>query len=33
MAMPAAKQGDKVTATDIHIIMNPSPGGPVLIGG
>lgn len=29
MGMPAAKQGDKVMATDIHIIMNPSPGGPV----
>lgn len=29
MGMPAAKQGDQVIATDIHIIMNPSPGGPV----
>lgn len=29
MAMPAAKQGDKVMATDIHIIMNPSPSGSV----
>lgn len=29
MAMPAAKQGDKVVATDIHIQMVPSPGGPV----
>jgi len=27
--MPAAKQGDKVMATDIHIQMVPSPGGPV----
>ncbi|HEY0452633.1 PAAR domain-containing protein [Actinophytocola sp.] len=26
---PAAKQGDKVVGTDIHIIMIPSPGGPV----
>jgi uncharacterized Zn-binding protein involved in type VI secretion len=26
---PAAKQGDKVVGTDIHIIMVPSPGGPV----
>lgn len=24
--MPAAKQGDKIIATDIHIIMIPSPG-------
>ena len=29
MGMPAAKQGDKVVATDIHIQMIPSPGGPV----
>jgi uncharacterized Zn-binding protein involved in type VI secretion len=29
MGMPAAKQGDKVIATDIHIQMVPSPGGPV----
>jgi len=29
MGMPAAKQGDKIIATDIHIIMIPSPGGPV----
>jgi uncharacterized Zn-binding protein involved in type VI secretion len=27
--MPAAKQGDQVLAVDIHIIMIPSPGGPV----
>jgi uncharacterized Zn-binding protein involved in type VI secretion len=27
--MPAAKQGDKIVATDIHIVMIPSPGGPV----
>jgi len=25
----AAKQGDKIIATDIHIILIPSPGGPV----
>jgi uncharacterized Zn-binding protein involved in type VI secretion len=29
MGQPAAKQGDQVTATDTHIIMIPSPGGPV----
>ena len=29
MGQPAAKQGDQITATDIHIIMIPSPGGPV----
>ncbi|HVU14445.1 MAG TPA: PAAR domain-containing protein [Phototrophicaceae bacterium] len=29
MGMPAAKMGDKVVATDIHIIMVPTPGGPV----
>jgi len=27
--MPAAKQGDKIIASDIHIVMIPSPGGPV----
>lgn len=27
--MPAAKQGDKVIGVDTHIIMIPSPGGPV----
>jgi uncharacterized Zn-binding protein involved in type VI secretion len=26
---PAAKQGDKVIAVDTHIVMIPSPGGPV----
>ncbi len=26
---PAAKMGDKVVGTDTHIIMIPSPGGPV----
>ena len=29
MGKPAAKQGDKVIATDTHIVMIPSPGGPV----
>ncbi len=29
MGQPAAKQGDTVVATDIHIIMIPSPGGAV----
>lgn len=29
MGLPAAKQGDQVTAIDIHIIMIPTPGGPV----
>ncbi len=29
LGLPAAKQGDKVVATDTHIIMIPSPGGPV----
>ena len=29
MGQPAAKQGDQVVATDTHIIMIPSPGGPV----
>lgn len=29
MAVPAAKQGDMIVATDIHIVMIPTPGGPV----
>lgn len=29
MGQPAAKQGDTIVATDIHIVMVPSPGGPV----
>src|SRR5215211_421516 len=29
MSNPAAKQGDRVVATDIHIVMIPTPGGPV----
>jgi uncharacterized Zn-binding protein involved in type VI secretion len=28
MSKPAAKQGDQVTAIDMHIVMVPSPGGP-----
>jgi uncharacterized Zn-binding protein involved in type VI secretion len=29
MGQPAAKQGDKITATDMHFVLVPSPGGPV----
>ena len=29
MGQPAAKQGDQIMGTDTHIIMVPSPGGPV----
>lgn len=29
MGQPAAKQGDQVTALDTHIILIPSPGGPI----
>lgn len=29
MGQPAARQGDQITAVDTHIIMIPSPGGPV----
>jgi uncharacterized Zn-binding protein involved in type VI secretion len=29
MGQPAAKQGDKIVGTDTHILMVPSPGGPV----
>ncbi len=29
MTKPAAKQGDKIIAIDTHIVMIPSPGGPV----
>lgn len=29
MGQPAAKQGDQVVATDTHVVMIPSPGGPV----
>jgi uncharacterized Zn-binding protein involved in type VI secretion len=28
MGQPAAKQGDRVTSQDIHIVMVPSPPGP-----
>lgn len=29
MGQPAAKMGDTVTASDTHIVLVPSPGGPV----
>jgi uncharacterized Zn-binding protein involved in type VI secretion len=29
MGQPAAKQGDQIVALDTHIVMVPSPGGPV----
>ncbi len=29
MGLPIAKMGDKVMAMDIHIVMIPSPGGPI----
>jgi len=29
MGQPAAKQGDQITAMDIHIVMVPSAGGPI----
>lgn len=29
MGQPAAKQGDQITAVDIHIVMIPTPGGEV----
>ncbi len=29
MGPPAAKQGDQIIAVDTHIIMIPTPGGPV----
>lgn len=29
MGQPAAKEGDKVVGVDIHIVLVPSPGGPV----
>jgi uncharacterized Zn-binding protein involved in type VI secretion len=29
MDQPGAKQGDKIIATDTHIVMIPSPAGPV----
>jgi uncharacterized Zn-binding protein involved in type VI secretion len=29
MGNAAAKQGDRIVATDIHIVLIPTPGGPV----
>lgn len=29
MGQPAAKQGDQIVSTDIHIVMVPTPVGPV----
>ncbi|MBV7696560.1 PAAR domain-containing protein [Streptomyces sp. TRM70350] len=29
MSRPAARLGDRVTGTDTHIVLVPSPGGPV----
>jgi uncharacterized Zn-binding protein involved in type VI secretion len=29
MGQPAAKQNDQITATDMHIVMVPTAGGPV----
>lgn len=29
MGVPAAKLGDKVVGTDVHIVMMPSPTGPI----
>ena len=29
MGQPGARQGDQVVATDTHIVMIPSPGGPI----
>lgn len=29
MGQPAAKQGDQIIGTDIHILLIPTPGGPV----
>ena len=29
MGQPAAKKGDQIIGTDTHIVMIPSPGGPV----
>jgi uncharacterized Zn-binding protein involved in type VI secretion len=29
MGQPAAKQGDEIVGTDTHVLMVPSPGGPV----
>ena len=29
MGQPAAKQGDQIVGTDIHIVMVPGPSGPI----
>jgi uncharacterized Zn-binding protein involved in type VI secretion len=29
MSEPSAKQGDRIVGTDSHVLMVPSPGGPV----
>jgi len=29
MGQPGAKQGDQIVATDTHIVMVPTPGGPM----
>jgi len=29
LSQPAAKQGDQIVGTDTHIVLVPSPGGPV----
>ena len=29
MGQPAAKQGDRIVGVDTHIVMVPTPGGPV----
>jgi uncharacterized Zn-binding protein involved in type VI secretion len=29
MGQPGAKQGDKINALDMHIVLIPSPGGPI----
>jgi uncharacterized Zn-binding protein involved in type VI secretion len=29
MGQPAAKQGDRIVGTDVHVLLVPSPGGPV----
>jgi uncharacterized Zn-binding protein involved in type VI secretion len=29
LGQPAAKQGDQITGIDMHIVLVPSPGGPV----
>ena len=31
MGQPAAKQGDQITATDMHMIQPPGPTSPVLV--